>query len=153
MKNLFSVIFLALALSSFAIAQETSQRVAVIMQVEGKVEVKTAAKAWQPARVGMALNQNDTIRTKKNSSATLNLDGKAQTAIVEVKEKTELSLAEMVAVKDKDIQRTLLDLSLGNILIKAKKLHSGKSSFEVKTPTSVVAVRGTTFAVSVEAAE
>ena len=48
-------------------------------------------------------------------------------------------------------QNTLFDLSLGEILIKAKKLHSEKSKFEVKTPTSIVGVRGTTFSVTVEA--
>jgi len=152
MKNLYLAVFATLILTSCAFAQ-TDQRVAVVMEVEGKVEVKTAGNKWQPATVGTILKQNDTIRTSKNSSAVLNLDGKAQTAIVEVNQRTELSLAEMAAVKDKNIQKTLLDLSLGNILIKAKKLHSEKSSFEVKTPTSVVAVRGTTFAVSVEAAE
>jgi len=153
MKNLYLAVFATLILTSCAFAQLTDQRVAVVMEVKGKVEVKTAGKKWQPATVGTILKQNDTIRTNKNSSAVLNLDGKAQTATVEVNQKTELSLAEMAAVKDKNIQETLLDLSLGNILIKAKKLHSEKSSFEVKTPTSVVAVRGTTFAVSVEAAE
>ena len=153
MKKLLLATLLTASLFSLAMAQELSQRVAVVDQVQGTVEAKTANNIWKPATEGMFLNQNDTIRTKNNSSAILSLDGNAQTAIVEVKENTELSLAEMVEVKDKDIQKTLLDLSLGNILIKAKKLHTEKSSFEVKTPTSVVAVRGTTFAVSVEAAE
>jgi len=153
MKKLLLAIFLTTVLFSLAIAQETKQRVAVVGQIKGTVEAKTANNVWKPATEGMVLNQNDTIRTQKNSSAILNLDGKAQTAIVEVKENTELSLAEMIESKDKNTQKTLLDLSLGNILIKAKKLQGEKSGFEVKTPTSVVAVRGTTFAVSVEAVE
>ena len=144
---IFSVVLLSLAFAA------DSKRVAVISKLQGSAEVKTVSGVWSPAKEGMVLNQNDTIRTKKGSSAILNLDGNAQTATVEVKQNTELMLAEMVSNETMKKQKTLLDLSLGNILIKAKKLHSEKSSFEVKTPTSVVAVRGTTFAVSVEAVE
>lgn len=146
------IIVLSLVAISLAFAAD-AKRVAIISKLQGSAEVKTASKVWSPAKEGMILNQNDTIRTKKGSTAILNLDGNAQTATVEVKENTELMLAEMIANKEMGKQKTLLDLSLGNILIKAKKLHSEKSSFEVKTPTSVVAVRGTTFAVSVEAVE
>ena len=145
------VIVLLLGISLVCAAQ--NQRIASIVKVRGTVEVKTASGVWSPAKEGMALDQNDSIRTGKESLAVLNLDGNAQTATLEVKEKTELQLTEMLANQQKGTQKTLLDLSLGNILIKAKKLHSDKSSFEVRTPTSVVAVRGTTFAVTVEAVE
>lgn len=152
MKKLTVVLLVLLCSVTLATAQET-KRIAVIGKLKGQVEAKSANGVWLSAKVGMALNQGDTIRTKKDSWAILNLNGKAQTATVEVREKTELELSEMISNKREDAQKTLLDLSLGNILIKAKKLHSEKSSFEVKTPTSVVAVRGTTFAVSVEAVE
>ncbi len=139
-------------IASLCFAAET-KRVAVIDEVNGTVEVKLASKSWMPAKVGMVLNQGDSIRTMGNSSAVLDLDGKAETAIIEVKKNSQLSLAELVENKEKNTERTLLDLGLGEVLIKAKKLHTAKSSFEVKTPTSVVGVRGTTFAVSVEAIE
>jgi hypothetical protein len=133
-------------------AQQT-KRVATIAEVNGVVEVKIAKEAWKPAAAGMTLNEGDLIRTRKDSSALLNVDGKAEIATVEVKENTQLKLAQLLEDKEKATQTTLLDLTLGNILIKAKKLHSEKSSFEVKTPTSIVGVRGTTFAVSVETVE
>jgi hypothetical protein len=145
------VIVLLLGISLVCAAQ--NQRIASIVKVRGTVEVKTASGIWSPAKEGMALDQNDSIRTGKESLAILNLDGNAQTATLEVKEKTELQLTEMLVNQQEETQKTLLDLSLGNILIKAKKLHSDKSSFEVRTPTSIVAVRGTTFAVTVEAVE
>lgn len=143
--------FLFLAVS-LCFAIET-KRIAVIDEISGTVEVRLGNKSWSAAKVGMILNQGDAIRTLGNSSAVLNLDGNAQTAIVEVRKNSELSLAELIENKGNDTQKTLLDLGLGEILIKAKKLHTEKSSFEVKTPTSVVGVRGTTFAVSVEAIE
>lgn len=152
LSGILITVLLTLVMFTFAFAQ-IKERVATIVQLSGKVEVMTTGGVWSNATKGMVLNQGDTIRAAKGASALLNLDGNGQTATVELKENSEMELSEMVADEQKGAQRTLLDLSLGNILIKAKKLHSEQSSFEVKTPTSVVAVRGTTFAVSVEAVE
>lgn len=143
---------LVLAISSLGMAQEV-KRIATITQVGGAVEVMTPKEAWKPANVGMVLNQADVIRTKAQSSAILNLDGGGETATVIVKGNSQLMLADLVMDKSDGSQKTLLDLALGEMLIKAKKIHSEKTSFEVKTPTSIVAVRGTTFSVTVEARE
>ena len=141
-----------LAVFSLGLAQETS-RVATVIELKGAVEIKTPKEAWKPVGVGMVLREKDIIRTKANSLAVLNLDGLGETATVEVKENSQLKLAELIQNKKAATQTTLLDLALGEILIKAKKLHSEKSKFEVKTPTSIVGVRGTTFSVAVEAIE
>jgi hypothetical protein len=146
------ILGLVLGLTTLGLA-ENVKRVASIMEFQGTVEVKMGKAQWQAAQKGMILNPGDMIRTKKNSFALLNVDGKAETATVEVKENSQVKLAELLENKKDGTQSTLLDLSLGNILIKAKKLHSEKSKFEVKTPTSIVAVRGTTFSVAVEAIE
>ena len=129
------------------------QRSAKILEMEGSVEVKAASGSWAPASLDMALVQGDMIRTKAKSFVLLNVDGMAQTATVEVKQNTLMTLAELIEDRDAQTQSTLLDLALGEVLIKAKKLHSEKSRFEVKTPTSIVGVRGTTFSVAVEAQE
>jgi len=148
-KVLVMVMCVALAAST-AIGAE-SVRSAKVLDLEGKVEVKNQAGAWMPADIDMVLNQGDMIRTQNDSFALLNVDGMAQTATVEVKENSELTLAELMEDRAEKTQSTLLDLAIGEILIKAKKLHSEQSRFEVKTPTSIVGVRGTTFSVSVEA--
>ena len=150
--SVICVLGLILGLFSSALAQEAN-RVATILELKGKVEVKTPKGAWMPAKLGMILNPKDIIRTSKKSLAVLNLDGLGQTAIVELKEKSQLQLTELLENKQEKSQNTFLDLALGEILIKAKKLHSEKSRFEVKTPTSIVGVRGTTFSVAVEAIE
>lgn len=140
----------ALFVATMAIAADTP-RIAKILEAEGSVEVKSASGSWMPAAIGMEMKQGDMIRTRANSFALLNVDGMAQTATVEVKQNSELALAELTANIEAKTQSTLLDLALGEVLIKAKKLHSEKSKFEVKTPTSIVGVRGTTFSVAVEA--
>lgn len=145
---------LALTLGVFALsfAEETG-RTAAVKELKGTVEVKTPKAGWVAAQVGMILNQQDIIRTKKDSWAVINLDGSGETATVEIKQNSQMKLAELKQNKEQGTQNTLLDLALGEILIKAQKLHSEKSKFEVKTPTSIVGVRGTTFSVAVEAIE
>ena len=149
---LLTIIALVFGLSCSALALE-KPRESVLFSVNGNVEVKTMTANWMPAQEGMILTEGDTIRTKNASTATLDVNGGGRTATVEVKENSQLQLATLLEDKQADTQTTLLDLSLGQILIKAKKLHTEKSKFEVKTPTSIVGVRGTTFSVTVEAVE
>jgi len=110
-------------------------------------------RRWASAESGMVLSEGDILRTKKNAWALVNLDGDGETATVTVQENSQLLISKLTKDEEENSQETLLDLGLGKILIEAEKLHSEKSKFEVKTPTSVVGVRGTTFAVEVEALE
>lgn len=147
--RLLLVVGLIMAISSMAEAQSV-KRVASIKDANGAVEIMSGSGTWTPAKVGMVLQQGDIIRTKANSWALINVNGIAETATVELKQNAQLKMATLLKDNVAGTQDTLLDLSLGSILIKAKKLHSENSRFEVKTPTSIVGVRGTTFSVSVE---
>jgi len=149
-NKILALILCALFAASIAVAAD-NVRIAKILEMDGTVEVKGADGQWAPASMDMELKQGDTLRTKGNSFALLNVDGMAQTATVEVKQNSEMALAELAQNVQEKTQATLLDLAMGEVLIKAKKLHSEKSRFEVKTPTSIVGVRGTTFSVTVEA--
>jgi len=125
-------------------------RSASIASLKGKVQVKLInEKSWNPAKVGMVLHEGDAVRTSAGSWALLKLDG-GKTGTVEVKENTQLLLSELKKNDSGDAKSTLLDLAIGKILIKVQKLRKKNSRFEVKTPTSIVGVRGTVFAVEVE---
>lgn len=152
LRNLVFILGLILVIFSLSLAEGTSRQ-ATIVELKGKAEVRTPEGSWVEAKLGMVLNQGAVLRTKKKSWLVLNLDGMAETAVVEVKENSQLKLSQLLENKQEATQNTLLDLALGEILIKAKKLHSEKSKFEVKTPTSIVGVRGTSFSVTVEAVE
>ena len=155
MKKLYYLIIAIIVLSLGATVSyaETTLRSANVTEINGSAEVLQSDGSWKPATVGMILGQGDAIRTRASSWAMLSIDGLTETATVEVKENSELKLATLLKDDAEASQTTLLDLSLGEILIKAKKLHSETSKFEVKTPTSIVGVRGTTFSVAVEAVE
>src|SRR3989338_7641223 len=142
--RLIFIFVLILAMLS-AVSAEDVQRTATIVRLTGRADVRTPQGAWMPARPGMMLKQGDSIRTKEASGLVLILDGKKESAIIEVRENSRLALAELFGNDADEVETTLLDLAIGDILIKAKKLHSEKSKFEVKTPISFVGVRGTIF--------
>jgi hypothetical protein len=147
------IAILIACVASCAFAAE-GKRTAKIISVDGKAEVKLGGQGgWMPASVDMVLSEGDTLKTLSNSFALLNVDGSGQTATVEVKENSQLLLSELLVNPANGTQKTLLDLAAGEILIKAQKVKGEESKFEVKTPTSIVGVRGTTFAVKVEALE
>ena len=144
---------MVLAFSSLSFAEQV-KRSASISDMKGTVQVRTTqGKAWVEAKIGMTLSEGDMLRTMANSWVVLNVDGHAETATVELKENGQMKMALLLENKAASSQSTLLDLAMGEVLIKAKKLHSEKSKFEVKTPTSIVAVRGTTFSVAVKSVE
>ena len=148
------VITLIVSLYSLGFTEEVKYK-AEIASFKGKVHVQTNGElTWIPAKVGMILNEGDVVRTKEGSRAILDLKGiTGEEATVEVEENSLLMLAELIKDEEKKTQKTLLDLAVGKILIKAKEMRSKESDFEVKTPTSIVGIRGTSFGVEVEALE
>ena len=155
MKTTGKILLVLMAVTfvvSYAFAQE-ARRTVKITAMEGDVSVKLAGGKWTPAVLGADLGERDILKTKANSTATLNVDGNGETATVDLSPNSEVMMAELFRDAQKGTQRTLLDLTIGKIMIKAKKLHSEEERFEVKTPTTIVGVRGTTFEVDVEAVE
>jgi len=152
MKILKLVCISALIITLAVIGYAAEKRTAQIVSLDGTAQVKAAGQAeWVPAQVGMVMNEGDTLKMAEKSWALVNVDGKGQAATVEVKEGSQLLLAEMIVDQESGTSKTLLDLAIGEVLIKAQKVHGEESKFEVKTPTSIVGVRGTTFNVKVEA--
>jgi len=151
-KILCAVILASIAVST-ALSAEEVRRTAKIIGIEGVAEVRPAGETWIAAAVGMELNEGDIIKTAADSAAVLNLDGSGETATVHISESSQLKIPRLTGDKEKGTQKTLLDLAIGKILIRARKLHSEEEKFEVKTPTTIVGVRGTEFAVEVEALE
>ena len=149
--RILCVIALICGLAGLSFA-EVAKRTATITDLKGKVEIRTSSGSWEAAKVGMTLTEGDIIMTKVDSTATLNLSG-TEEASVSMKPNSQMALAELVMDKKEGTQKTLLDLALGEVLIKTQKLHAKESKFEVKTPTSIVGVRGTAFSVAVEAVE
>ena len=90
-------------------------------------------------------------RTKADSWMLLDviIDESGNTASVEIEEDSQLLLLRLAKDEAKGTCRTLLDLPIGEVMIKLDELPA-ESKFEVKTPANVAGVRGTRFSVKVE---
>ena len=145
------ILLLVAGMATFAYC-ETATREAKLIDMQGSVTVRTAGGEKIPGEIGMTLHEGDIVKTGADSFALVKLEG-SETATVEVNANAQMLLSELQVDEEAGTQTTLLDLAIGKILIKADKVHNENSKFEVKTPTSVVGVRGTTFAVEVEGLE
>ena len=148
--NLLCVVALISLFVSVGSSEEL-KRTATVVKIGGEVMVKSPGPgSWAPAKVGDILNEGYFLKTGAGAMATVNVDG-GQTAVVDVGEKSLISFATLIKDSATGMKKTLLDLSVGQVLIKAEKLDTPDSKFEVKTPTSVVGVRGTRFSVKTDA--
>ena len=132
-------------------------RHAKVVTAKGPVEYKKdpSTNEWQPVQQGELLYKGATIRTGKNGAADLALSGKnegEEAATLSLRSESEMTLDELDTEKTTGAEKTKLAMAIGKVLIKAKELK-GDSSFEVKTPTSVVGVWGTEFEVDVKKEE
>ena len=147
------IVALIIGISTIAFAAE-GKRTATITSLEGKAEIKLAGQSsWTAVQSGATINEGDTLKTDAKSRAVLAIGSKSEVGTVEVSEKSQLLLSAMMFDQKANTSKTLLDLAMGEVLIKAQKVQGEQSKFEVKTPTSIVGVRGTVFRVKVEAVE
>ena len=136
--------FLMSAVPVFAMNQDQ----AMVGSISGQAEFQKAGSAdWQKLEMDAILSEGDSIKTAPGSEVTLTLMGAAKTAEIVVRESSQF-VFKTFQHDDAAIDTTLLDVSLGAVLVKAEKL-AGDSRFEVKTPTSIVGIRGTMFEVKV----
>jgi hypothetical protein len=125
-------------------------RVVEILDIQGDVQYrKGGTLEWKGAEKGMLLVEGDSIKTGPVAKATLVLDKAGETGQVNMSPNSQMRIETLQKNPVTEDKTTLLDLALGKVLVKAEKLK-GNSSFQVKTPTSIAGVRGTTFEVSVD---
>jgi len=145
------MILLVVAIIQTVSAQDTA-RTATIVGVIGTAEVMPPQGSWTEARPGISLPEGTIIRTAEGSKVIVSIDGRSMSALVEMRDYTQLIIAEMPPLENQT-RKTLLDLAIGNVLIKVKNLPSDQSKFEVRTPISYVGVRGTIFSISLKRTE
>lgn len=138
MKKLFCTTLCLVLIVVFGCVKEAEDDYSMIIFYIGEVK-----KNNKDAEIGDIILQNDLISTGIQSSCDIKIGG----SIIRVKEKSNVKLSELYR-KD-NIEKTTLDLDVGKMLCKAKKL-SKSESFMVKTPTAVAGVRGTKFTVEAD---
>ena len=120
-----------------------------IVKIIGEAHIRRVGeKGWIDARQGMELGVDDQITTASNSTVDIMFNRNGQRSMIRILEEADMSLMTLNLDKVTGTSEILLDLAIGHIIIKTDPLK-GRSRFEVLTPTSMTAVRGTGFEVKV----
>ena len=153
-RSLFCISILGCAatviMSATAVAMGP-KHTAKVIALKGAAEIRVPkAKDWVPAKAGSILNEGDILKTDKDSSAVIELDGKDITARIVAEEHVQLLFLKLASKDKKGVQKTLLDLGAGKITVTTARAKGERSTFEIKTPTSIIDVKEGTITVKVE---
>ncbi|PZD95969.1 hypothetical protein DNH61_11085 [Paenibacillus sambharensis] len=128
-------------------AEAAPSRAAVIKELKGKVTARKAGgtKSFSAFKK-MSLGEGDTLITGKGAKVVLQLpSSKAAQDTVTISENSEVSFTKLESGKG---AKTKLSIWAGSLWVKVKSVTGANDQFEIKTPTAVMGVRGTHFAVS-----
>lgn len=126
---------------------------AKILEIKGDVSyLKAGTTEWTKLEPTVILAEGDSIKTGPGAQLRMELMGSAKTAEILIRKETEFKFSKFRFDEASKVDNTLLEVGVGSVLVKAEKLV-GASKFEVKTPTSIVGIRGTIFEVHVPKAE
>jgi len=138
------VVLAAVFLASYFLSDQTQDR-ASIVRISGKVSIERAGSKLVPSN-GMVLNSYDKITTAKGASIEVTFDDGLKD-IVKIG-----GNSHVVLESDAIEKKTSIFMDRGEILLKLEKLEKG-SNFQVRTPTAVAGVRGTSFGVQLKGKE
>lgn len=160
--RLFLVSLGFVATAAIGCSADSAPAVVVAIQVRGTVEVRRGAEgATEVVKEGAQLLAADVVTTAKNSSVVLVLENGS---VVSLRESSQLKIttalqsattstapaAKGAEPSEVGTSQTNFELAFGEMLARVRKLNPS-STFEVQTPVSVAAVRGTVFEVAYRA--
>lgn len=144
----FAVIAIILGSCACLLAQNEDagaavKRTAILRAVSGEVEVKSSAdnSEWVPATAGLAIAQGYSVRTGSGSSVTIDIYDGAEKITTELGSQSRLSVLEISYGSESGGSSVLFSLEAGKATAKTENMAKG-SSFEIKTPTSIVSSQG-----------
>ena len=140
-----------MGISLLAYAEKTT-RTAEVLEVQGNVMIIPPEGKTTPAKAETIITVGDTLKTQAKSYAVLQFDG-AETVTIDMYAGSELLFSEFTRDNEKGTQLTLLDITTGKILVEAQEQRDENSTFQIRTPTSIVEVTNAAFVIEVETME
>jgi len=118
-----------------------------ISVVEGKADILRAGQGpAAAAKVGDAVNEKDVLRTKRRSRLEVTMTDGSQLKLSEL---TQIEISKYASAGDQP--DSLINATRGQVrAIVSETFAKRKESFRVKTPTALVGVQGTDFAVQIQ---
>lgn len=114
-----------------------------VYRIEGNAEVRKAAGDIMTPYENMLLENNDSVKTLENGYLYLKLD---EDKYLLAEPNANFSL---IATGDAQNSKTRIEIAYGSVIVHVTNALSEDSSFEIGTGNSTMAVRGTSFRVSV----
>ncbi|MGN0653390.1 MAG: FecR domain-containing protein [Oscillospiraceae bacterium] len=127
-----------------SLSKEEAYRVIKVFEMTGEAVVTRAGTGDLDAYVGMNLESGDTLVVGDDSTLRISMDSDKYVLL------DGGTVLELTATGSSSDSRTVINLKQGTILNELTNPLSANSSYEVSTPKSTMAVRGTSFIVSVE---
>ena len=143
------ILMLGLILTAPVLCYAQGSSLAKVLDIKGEAMfMKAGASGWDKLDSTTILEEGDSIKTGPQAEVQLELMGAAKTAELTIRQETEFKFDTFRFDEATQTDSTLLNIGVGSVLVKAEKLV-GDSKFEVKTPVSIVGIRGTVFEVNV----
>lgn len=150
LKKALSALFLfllALSLPRIVTSAEPRANEAVITAIQGTARAYTKQSSGRLLKKGDVLKREDEVKVAAKSRIEIRFpDG----TVMRLSEKSHLKMNELSFNKQTESKNVKVDLSLGKLWAKVKKLSTSDSSVEVKTTNAVAGVRGTVYRVNVD---
>lgn len=142
-KNILMALLLVLFFCGCSGKKEEAYRIIQVLEVSGSVSVERQSMGTMDAYEGMQLQSGDRISVGTDSWLKIKMD-EDKYALVEPE-----STLRLEASGNGSDSKTVLHLEIGAVSNHLEQSLSDASSYEVSTPNSTMAVRGTVFRVEV----
>ncbi len=129
----------AVAIMLLPALSASAQITAVVSELRGRVELLAPGGGWKSAATGELISQGTTISTGFNSTAVL----KMGLSTVTVRQLTRMRPDQLVEQQGKIT--TAFTLPIGRVQASVKSADGGPQNFQIRSPISTAAVRGTRF--------
>ncbi len=122
-----------------ALSAVAEQPVITVLETSGTVEIREPDQDWRAAQVDEELPLGATISTGFGASALL----QAGSAKLDVDQLTRMRIDELI--REEGIERSELHLEVGRVDAQVDPVEDVQPDFELSSPVSTAAVRGTSF--------
>lgn len=142
-----AIVIVAIIAAVLLLGKDEGYRSIQVYQVNGEVTLERENIGVMDAYENLNLISGDALETFIESFSRLKLD---DDKYVLVEQDSKIGI---VATGDKENSKTDIRLDKGSITVEVENKLNDDSSFEVTTPNSVMAIRGTVFRITVDADE
>ena len=147
-KNLFKIVLITVLIFTGIVSALFSQEsIGKVVSLDGSAQAKLDENGeWRALSVKSDIYEKDTIKTGENSKVDIFFVDETN---VSIGPETIIKIEKLVCSPAQNHREGKLNVAMGKARFNVGKLFSKDSSFEVRTPTAVAGVKGTSFIVYV----